>query len=299
MTALVNHPCWEALSVFGAPYAPFDFGSGMGLEPVSRVEAEALGIVPGDENPMMQPQDRGLNEALEATPAVAEDGFRKVVAEALQGLARWEGKTLVFTDPNGTRGYTAEALAGVWSEPLPQAFADLPGGGQMQREAFVEWVRDSSKFEEKGYTDKWADLLRVHRRIEPAEHVPVLYRGMNMSNERLNVFLDNLKRNGGYAVRAAFPVESWTIKKEMAQIYAESGGGGWSVVVEAPAETGMSFKEISPLVRKFAGRIGKHSSPPVQTEGEWWLGKGRPVSYKVFKDSATRTVRVVLGRAKP
>jgi len=46
MAALKTSPIWAALSRFGTPYPPFDFGSGMGLEDVSREEAESMGLIP-------------------------------------------------------------------------------------------------------------------------------------------------------------------------------------------------------------------------------------------------------------
>jgi outer membrane biosynthesis protein TonB len=42
MTALLDSPVWERLSRFGAPYAPYDFNSGMGDIAVRRAEAEAI-----------------------------------------------------------------------------------------------------------------------------------------------------------------------------------------------------------------------------------------------------------------
>ena len=47
--ALISDPVWRKLSVFGNPYPPFDYGSGMGLRSLSRRETEALGLLkPGE-----------------------------------------------------------------------------------------------------------------------------------------------------------------------------------------------------------------------------------------------------------
>lgn len=51
MVALKTSPIWAALSRFGRPWPPFDYGSGMGLEDVDRDEAEGLGLLPKDEDP--------------------------------------------------------------------------------------------------------------------------------------------------------------------------------------------------------------------------------------------------------
>ncbi len=46
MVALKTSPIWTALSEFGTPWPPFDYGSTRELEDVDREEAEALGILP-------------------------------------------------------------------------------------------------------------------------------------------------------------------------------------------------------------------------------------------------------------
>jgi hypothetical protein len=46
MVALKTSPIWQALSIFGTPWPPFDYGSSRLLEDVDRDEAAALGLVP-------------------------------------------------------------------------------------------------------------------------------------------------------------------------------------------------------------------------------------------------------------
>lgn len=63
--ALLNHPIWTELSRFRQPWPPFDFGSGMGVESVSRSEAKELGFdLNPDTDPMQQPIYRTMDEAL-------------------------------------------------------------------------------------------------------------------------------------------------------------------------------------------------------------------------------------------
>ena len=45
LIAAKDDPIWSAISRFGQPWPPFDFGSGMGLRDVSRLEAEQLGVI--------------------------------------------------------------------------------------------------------------------------------------------------------------------------------------------------------------------------------------------------------------
>lgn len=62
MIALKDDPVWERLSVFGNPFPPFDWGSGMGVLDVGRKTAIALGLVTDD-------QLRGKVAALRERPA--------------------------------------------------------------------------------------------------------------------------------------------------------------------------------------------------------------------------------------
>lgn len=49
MVALKTSPIWANLSVFGLPYPPFDYGSGMGLMDIDREEAVRLGLMSDDD----------------------------------------------------------------------------------------------------------------------------------------------------------------------------------------------------------------------------------------------------------
>jgi len=63
MIALVNAPIWIAISRFGRPYPPFNFGSGMGVAAIPRREAIALGVITADD-PAPQPSaDPSYNAA--------------------------------------------------------------------------------------------------------------------------------------------------------------------------------------------------------------------------------------------
>ena len=49
MIALKDDPVWTRLSIFGEPFPPFDWGSGMGVMDVSKKEAIELGIITEEE----------------------------------------------------------------------------------------------------------------------------------------------------------------------------------------------------------------------------------------------------------
>lgn len=100
LVALKTSPIWAALSRFGTPWPPFDFGSGMELEDVSRADAERLGLVaPGAR---IEPvQQRDYNASLQASVAnIDEAALRKlkdqfgdqVVISGSQ--AKWQGNLI-------------------------------------------------------------------------------------------------------------------------------------------------------------------------------------------------------------
>lgn len=69
MIALKADPVWAAISRFGRAFPPFDFGSGMGVEDVSRTEAEKLGLLkrgapatPAPNTGMGRPEAASLGE---------------------------------------------------------------------------------------------------------------------------------------------------------------------------------------------------------------------------------------------
>lgn len=65
MIARKDAPVWANLSIFGLPYPPFDYNSGMGLDDVERAEAEALGII--TKRTVIKPASRPLNASVQAS----------------------------------------------------------------------------------------------------------------------------------------------------------------------------------------------------------------------------------------
>ena len=72
MVALKTDPVWVALSRFGVPWPPFDFGSGMILRNVPRAEALSLGLLKED-------------EVLEADP---DPAFNAGLAASMQNISK-------------------------------------------------------------------------------------------------------------------------------------------------------------------------------------------------------------------
>ncbi|TVP80457.1 MAG: hypothetical protein EA353_03810 [Puniceicoccaceae bacterium] len=85
MIALVNDPIWTAISRFGRPYPPFDFGSGMGTRDIERDEAERLGVIaPGEMPPA---EDPGFNDLRQAS-------IRGLAGDAIERLSDLFGAEL-------------------------------------------------------------------------------------------------------------------------------------------------------------------------------------------------------------
>ncbi len=269
--ALKTSDIWAAIGnaypdSMGVDYPPLRWGSGLGWRDVPRKEAKALGIPLTADIPAERPV-RSPNESLELSPKVSEPALREALEDRMQGLAEWQGEKFVFTDPNGTRPLTAEQLAAVWKRPLPSDFTDLPGGGQMQRESFLDWVADSGQFHndpargenKDGRLDWWEDFQRVLLRLEPdgRERDP-LFRALSWNNNRkFSEFLDGVIRDG-YSPRPTSPAESWTASMQSARKYA--AGGKYQVILKLPSGHSAG-RDIAPLVRAFEDEVRRREIP--------------------------------------
>jgi hypothetical protein len=87
MIALKNDPIWTEISAFGLPYAPFDYNSGMDVQDIDRDEAESLGLIEPDDT--IDPEDRGFNDDLQASPDVLSDALVSAMEIFLHGVARF------------------------------------------------------------------------------------------------------------------------------------------------------------------------------------------------------------------
>ena len=293
--ALINHPIWRALSAFGTPYPIFDYGSGMNVKAVPRSEAKKIGLLDDPRTDAMWkvPRLESPNATLQAKPDITERKLRQALSERLKGLARWEGDILVHTDPNGTRPMTARQLADVWRRGLPDGFEPR------QKQAFIEWVQDSRRFnswsdqrraEFQPGTDRWDDFLRFIDRLENEAPADALWRGMSMDRKRLDGFLEAIK--DGYTVRNSQPAESWTSNQRVALNYAAKEGK-WRVVVKVNGP--VQAKDITPLVREFSSEIAKQKAPTVEVDAEWLYRMGtRFRVVKVNENASVQSVEVTL-----
>lgn len=99
MIARKDSPVWTRISRFGTPWPPFDFGSGMGVEDVSRDEAERLGVITASET--VAPQEADFNASLQASvtdlPHEEVSALKDAFGDQLQiknGKAVWQGNLI-------------------------------------------------------------------------------------------------------------------------------------------------------------------------------------------------------------
>jgi len=109
MAALKTDPIWAAISRFGDPFPPFDYGSGMGLRDIDREEAEALGLIgPGDTLTPEQPEYPDVQEA--NLPGIAQmPELRAAVEKAMGPDVKFDGSVLRFTSPPPVAGAAGSA----------------------------------------------------------------------------------------------------------------------------------------------------------------------------------------------
>lgn len=105
MIALKNDPVWAKLSRFNRPWAPFDWGSGMGLRARSRKVAEALGLLGPEDTP--SPENTEFNKDLSASTkdlsqqkiSELKDAFGDQLAfDPAKGRVSWVGSGKLIED---------------------------------------------------------------------------------------------------------------------------------------------------------------------------------------------------------
>jgi hypothetical protein len=109
-----------------------------------------------------------LNSTLEVATEIRDPEARKKVEREMGGLAIFVDDKLVFTDPNGTRTWPLDILAGVIQVD------NVDGTENYQRRALREWSRlggdepavDAMRKEFAG-TDLLDDFNRLIQRIKP------------------------------------------------------------------------------------------------------------------------------------
>ena len=133
MIALKDDPVWERLSVFGNPFPPFDWGSGMGVLDVDRKTAIRLGLISDEElrgktAALREKPVPGFNANLQATVPVPNLRHDSLCGQVLiknfgdqvaieNSVVSWQGN--LIQDVISGRRKKAQLGVGYNGRPLP------------------------------------------------------------------------------------------------------------------------------------------------------------------------------------
>lgn len=132
MIALKSDRIWYAVSRFGTPFPPFDFGSGMGVLDVARDEAEAFGLIAPGEPP--ERADVGFNDELQASvkgldPKVVGSLLRSFGDQAVLsgGELKWQADLVpdFVRQAAADKAFKGEVSLGVATKRTVEAAKDL------------------------------------------------------------------------------------------------------------------------------------------------------------------------------
>ena len=186
MIALKDDPVWTRLSVFGNPFPPFDWGSGMGVLDVSRREALELGLVDeaGIRERVQELRQKPLpdfNANLQATVESAPQDYEKLkelfgkdfgdVVRYEDGVLKWRPEVLQETVLQG-KDFSIQLgepqtglLDMLRAEPKLAPFADAIEGRQL--EVTQDW-RDTKRREGGTHLRHFLPT-EAHKRKHPHE----------------------------------------------------------------------------------------------------------------------------------
>jgi hypothetical protein len=103
MIAPKTSTIWTAISRFGTPWPPFDWGSGMGLRSVRRAEAEALGVI-GADDPPQTPLSKPFNGDHSASvKGIPQERVDAIIAD-FAGDVELKDNRLTITPPPAATG---------------------------------------------------------------------------------------------------------------------------------------------------------------------------------------------------
>lgn len=128
MIALRDDPIWERISVFGNPFPPFDWGSGMGVRAVSRRDSIALGVI----------TDEAVREKVQALKAEKPVAMNENLAVSVTPEEESELRQ-AFGDQIAIENGEARWRDGLVSGLKPDETVRLPGGIEL-RGAALEGV---------------------------------------------------------------------------------------------------------------------------------------------------------------
>lgn len=282
--ALLTSPIWRKLSRFDLPYPPFDFNSGMGVDPVDYEEAQRHGLVI-PEATVDGMDGESLNASLEASVAKMDGDLQQAFVEALEDCVEVEGDRVYYTDPNGTRPVHWSEAGRVICGQRPPVIPDT------QARAMVKFVEDQRKFDraQRGVQDytsqeEWDALYDAVNRIKPTDvrESGTLYRGMSIDPNNADQFLAAIKRDGYQALPTKM-VDSWSRTEETAQRFASGGkpGNERIILVNEDYRSGHRIDTIVRTLQEQRRLVNKSDQHPHTNESEVLIMQG--VRHRVNK----------------
>lgn len=282
--ALLTSPIWRKLSRFDLDYPPFDFNSGMGVDPVDYEEAQRHGLTIPEAT--IDNMDReSLNSSLEASILAMDGDLQQAFADALGDCVEVEGDRVYYTDPNGTRPVHWSDAGRVICGQRPPVIPDT------QARAMVKFVEDQRKFDRSQRSvqdyatqEEWDALYDAVNRIKPTDITEsgTLYRGMSIDPNNADQFLDAIKRNGYQALPTKM-VDSWSRAEETALRFAGSGKPGSErvILVNEDYRSGHRIDTIVRTLQEQRRLINKTDQHPHTNESEVLIMQG--VRHRVNK----------------
>ena len=128
MVALKGDPIWTAISRFGHPYPPFDFGSGMGVEDVSFDDALALGLVKDDYQPPEKSPLKAFNDGLQADLNVGDGNILGELREIFRDQIRNDNGKITWRHDVIREAFTSNKTFAIkLGKATPELLSKLPG----------------------------------------------------------------------------------------------------------------------------------------------------------------------------
>lgn len=235
--ALVDSPIWSAISRFGVPYPIYDYNSGMGDKMLSREEAAAIGIQAPAVPPLVTPDS--FNANLQAVPRVKDEVVMRALERELEGLARRENDTFVFTDPNGTRPTTAASLAATIGQE------NRYGLPLYQKEALLSYM--DGKMYSRDYFSRLVKRVQGEPKAAAADPLGMGLR-FGSQNQRTE-FLTRLqtRERGGWDGGDSYP----SARRDVSKAISESNRNGVVLVVR----NWQTAKDLGPATRALTGNL--------------------------------------------
>ena len=269
--ALLTSPIWRKLSRFDLPYPPFDFNSGMGVDPVDYEEAQRHGLtIP--EATIEGMDGESLNASLEASIGKMDGDLQQAFTRALADCVEVEGDRVYYTDPNGTRPVHWSEAGKVICGQRPPVIPDT------QARTMVKFVEDQRQFDRaqrgvQGYAtqEEWQALYDAVTRIQPTDvkESGTLYRGMSIPPNDVDRFLSRIRRDGYQALPTKM-VDSWSRAEETAQRFAGGGkpGNERIILVNEDYRSGHRIDAVVRALQEQRRLVNKTDKHPHTNESE-------------------------------